>query len=56
MIFLLVPALFIRERRLFKGGVYLNNYGTPTLPGATRVYKWVPATEILGKGGGNAMD
>ena len=28
MIFLLVPAAFIRERRLFEGGVYSNNYGS----------------------------
>ena len=27
MVFLLVPAAFIRGRRLFKGGVYSNNYG-----------------------------
>ena len=27
MIFLLVPAAFIRGRRLFEGGVYSNNYG-----------------------------
>ena len=26
MIFLLVPAAFIRGRRLFEGGVYSNNY------------------------------
>ena len=28
MIFLLVPAAFIRGRRLFEGGVYSNNYGS----------------------------
>ena len=27
ILFLLVPAAFIRGRRLFEGGVYSNNYG-----------------------------
>ena len=29
MIVLLLPAAFIRGRRLFEGGVYSNNYGMP---------------------------
>ena len=32
MIFLLVPAVFIRGRRLFEGGVYSNYYGNCLIP------------------------
>ena len=55
MIVLLVPASFIRGRRSFEGGVYSNNYGTPTLPRTTQVYKWVPATSGEGGGGRDVM-
>ena len=34
--FLLVPAAFIRGRRLFKGGVYSRNYGM-----SSQLRRWV---------------
>ena len=41
MIFLLVPAAFIRVRRLFEGGVYSNKYGMIIFP-CSEMFQNVP--------------